>query len=138
LTPFFEAAALAADDARAEADRQIALVHGARARLAYEAGDDERAVTELLAAFARDPRAAAVQDGLNISAADTARMLRARLDLAGGAELRGRLDAALAELAEIDPGLLDLPAYERQVAPPPRQQGTLPPARQPAGTDGGR
>jgi hypothetical protein len=134
----FEAAALAADDARAEADRQIALVHGARARLAYEAGDDERAVTELLAAFARDPRAAAVQDGLNISAADTARMLRARLDLAGGAELRGRLDAALAELAEIDPGLLDLPAYERQVAPPPRQQGTLPPARQPAGTDGGR
>jgi hypothetical protein len=118
--------------ARVRDARQVALVHGALARLAYEAGDDERAVDELLASFERDPRAAAVQDGLNISPADTARMLRARLDRAGRQALRDRLDAALAALAEVDPTLLDLPAYERQVAPPPRQ-----PARQPAGPDGG-
>jgi hypothetical protein len=117
----FEADVAAEPDARESADRQIALALAARARLAYEAGDDEGALEALLASFERDPHAAAVQDGLNISPADTARMLRARLDQAGRDGLRVRLDEALIELAEIDPALLELPAYEQQLPPVPGQ-----------------
>jgi tetratricopeptide (TPR) repeat protein len=120
---YFEADAAADPAGPAEADRQIALVLAARARLAYEAGEVEGALTELLASFDRDPRAVVVLDGLSISPADTARMLRAGLDRAGHDELRDRLDAALRSLEELDPTLLDLPAYEQQLPPVPGGQG---------------
>ncbi len=101
---------VARDPARAAAaDEQIALALAGRARLAYERGEDDVALTELLAAFARGPEAAATQDGLNISAVDTAMVLLARLEDRGSAEAAGRLAAALGAL---DPKMLEMPAYE--------------------------
>ncbi|RKY20714.1 MAG: hypothetical protein DRQ55_06790 [Planctomycetota bacterium] len=91
-------------------EHDIALALAGKARVAYEAGDDGAAVELLLASFARMPDAAASQDGLNISPADTARLLRRRLQDQGPAELLTRLEQALAAL---DPELLELPAYER-------------------------
>jgi tetratricopeptide (TPR) repeat protein len=104
-------AALHPDD-RAAHDHDIALALAAKARLAYEAGHAQAAVDDLLASFERMPEAAASPDGLNISPADTARMLRSRLHDEGEAELLARLEQALQAL---DPELLELPAYERGV-----------------------
>ena len=56
------------------------------------------------------PAAFATPDGLNISPADTARMLSARLKEHKRDDLAAKLEAALAKL---DPELLKLPAYER-------------------------
>jgi len=87
----------------------IAMAHAGKARVAYEAGDDEAALEELLAAFKTRMRSANVLDGLNISAVDTAKMLRARLRAKKDTTLLPRLEDALARL---DPDLLALPAYE--------------------------
>ena len=48
---------------RDSADRAIALAHAARARVAYQLGDDDRALTEILASFDREPMSAGTRDG---------------------------------------------------------------------------
>jgi hypothetical protein len=48
--------------------------------LALEQGDLERATNELLTSFERRAGSAATPDGLNLTPADTARMLKAKLD----------------------------------------------------------
>ncbi len=93
-----------------------ALALAGRARLALDGGDFERAVHEILAAFAARPEAAATLDGLNISPVDTAKMLRARLAEAHRDDLARELQAGLDAL---HPELLELPAYERDVQDPP-------------------
>jgi hypothetical protein len=98
---------------RASADHYVALALAGRARLAFEGGEGARAVDELLSSFARKAEAAATLDGLNLSAVDTAKMLLARLHAEGPVELATRLQDALDAL---DPALLELPAYEREVA----------------------
>jgi len=98
---------------RASADHYVALALAGRARLAFEGGDLARAVEELLSSFARKPDAAATLDGLSLSAVDTARMLLARSRAEGHGELAARLQDALDAL---DPALLELPAYEREVS----------------------
>ncbi len=87
----------------------IAMAHAGKARIAYETGDDAKALEELLIAFRVRMRSANVLDGLNISAVDTAKMLRARLREAKDTTLLPRLERALADL---DEDLLALPAYE--------------------------
>jgi len=101
------------------ADHYIALALAGRARIALEAGELASATDDLLAAFARRPASAATADGLNLSPVDTAKMLRARLDETGLAEPLGRLQAALRSLADLDPELLELPAWERGPVEPP-------------------
>jgi len=96
---------------RANADHYVAIAQAGRARVLLERNDLDGSTRELLAALATRPEATATMDGLNISAADTARMLRAALTTAQRTELLGTLDRALAEL---DPELLKLPAYETQ------------------------
>lgn len=109
----------AAFPANAEnAEHYTALAYAGRARIAFERGDLERATLELLASFHARPSAAASADGLNVTAVDTAKMLRARLVAPENASpvntaLVTELDAALAAL---DPALLELPAYERSVS----------------------
>src|SRR5690606_39452021 len=135
----FERFIAASPERRASADHSVALAHGGRARLAYEANDDERALAEVLASFRRRPASAATQDGLNISTVDTAKMLLTRLRAENRTEPARKLDAALQELAAFDPALLELPAYDRE--PPPERSGGRPgrrgrwgagvPARQP-------
>jgi len=105
---------------RAAADEGIALAWAAQARLAFEAGDAAGAVEKLLASLERRPQAAATLDGLNLSPADTARTLLAHLRESGATELAGRLEQVLAAL---DPELLRLPAYEREVPPPAERTG---------------
>ncbi len=115
---------------RDDASHYVAFTHAGRARLAFEAGELERATSETLAAFHARPASAAALDGLNISAVDTAKMLRARLEAEAKAELLAKLQAGLDAL---DPSLLELPAYERNVqgTPPPREgrQRERPPPR---------
>jgi hypothetical protein len=103
-------------DARDSADHFVAIALAGRARLALENDDAPAALDELLASLQRRPQSAATLDGLNISPADTARMLRARLTRLERADLLQRLEAALAQL---DPELLQLPAYERADRGPP-------------------
>ncbi len=107
-------------ETRATADHYVALALAGRARLAFETGDHERAVAELLASLERKPEAAATQDGLNLSPADTARTLLARLKDLDLDDLVTRLETALGKL---DPELLRLPAYERDGPPGERRAG---------------
>ncbi len=108
----FERAIAADARNRDSADHYAALSLAGRARVALEGGDLDLATAQLLAAFARRPASAASLDGLNLSPADTARALRARLLRDERADLLAMLDAAL---EQVDPALLGLPAYERPV-----------------------
>lgn len=110
---YFERAIVAQPDFRDSADHYLALALAGRARIALDAGDLETATNGLLAAFERRPASAATADGLNLSPVDSAKMLRSRLAEAGLEEPLDRLHTALAKLLEFDPGLLELPAYER-------------------------
>ncbi len=96
---------------RETADHFIALAIAGRSRLALERGDYETALDELLLSFTRREEAAATLDGLNISPADTARMLLSRLKATKRDDLVARLEEAMGRL---DPELLRLPAYERR------------------------
>jgi hypothetical protein len=99
---------------RDSADHYVAVAHGGRARVAFEAKDDERAVREVLLSFARRAASAATLDGLNISTVDTAKVLLTRLRENKRDDLVAQLDGALNKL---DPELLQLPAYERETPP---------------------
>jgi len=109
---------------REDSDHYIAMAIAGRARIDLERGDLEKATNEILASFQRRPSAAASLDGLNISPVDTAKMLRARLRHEKKDELAAKIEAGLAAL---DPSLLELPAYEREV--PAVQPGNPPRGR---------
>ncbi len=108
----YERCIAANPETRPSADHYAALALAGRARLFYERHEEEQALTELLASFARKPEAAGSLDGLNLSPADTSRTLRERLVALKRVDLVARLDAAL---AKIPADLLQLPAYERDV-----------------------
>jgi hypothetical protein len=106
----FERSLALAPDTAASCDHFVAMALGGRARVHFENDALAEAVADLLAAFARCPTATPVLDGLNLSAADTARMLVAKTRAAGQTELLQKLEAAMQAL---DPELLRLPDYER-------------------------
>jgi tetratricopeptide (TPR) repeat protein len=110
----YELAIGANPSTRETADHYVALALAGKAKLAYERGDDEAAVADLLASFARKPEAAASLDGLNLSPVDTAKLVRVRLTERKNEELLKRLQAGLDAL---DPSMLLLPAYEAEVPP---------------------
>jgi tetratricopeptide (TPR) repeat protein len=112
----FDETAESLPESRDSADHFAALILGAEARLALEAGDLEGCLASLRASFARRPMSAASLDGLNLSPMDTARMLRGRLVAEERGELTESLDAETEKLRAIDPSLLQLPAYERGAA----------------------
>jgi hypothetical protein len=95
----------------AEAAHYEALALAGRARVLLERGDLAGALDALLACLERSPRSAASPDGLNITPADTARQLQARLAVPEQAEAQARLAAALAKL---DPALLEKREFERE------------------------
>ncbi|MEQ8768690.1 MAG: hypothetical protein RL885_32585 [Planctomycetota bacterium] len=97
-------------DARDSAEHYLALILAGRARIALGQRDLEQATDLLIASFDKKPEAAATLDGLNVSPADTSRVLQARLRRAERDDLVKRLDEALTKL---DPALLELPDYER-------------------------
>jgi hypothetical protein len=101
---------IAADpDRRASADTFAALALGARARVHYERRANEEALADLIAAFERSPDTANKLDGLNLSAVDTAKMLKSRFQRLKKKNLEAELQAALDAL---DPAMLRLPGYE--------------------------
>ncbi len=110
----FEEFVAQSPERRDTADHYVAMAHGGRARLAFEAKDDERAVAEVLAAFERRAASSATLDGLNISTVDTAKVLLTRLKADKREQLVAKLDGALRSL---DPELLRLPAYEFETRP---------------------
>ncbi|MGE3172220.1 MAG: hypothetical protein AB7O97_06290 [Planctomycetota bacterium] len=136
----YERCAAADPETRSNVDHYLAIAHAGRARVLLEQDDLAGATDQLLAAFAQKPEATATMDGLNISAADTARMLRAKLTTAERKDLLQRLEQALLQL---DPELLRLPAYEGQ-GPGPRPGAGGRRGRRPGGQgeqgagDGGR
>lgn len=106
---------------RDNADHFIALGLAGRARVQLERGALAESTEALLASLARRPASAASFDGLDLTAVETAKMLTARLDEAGEAQLAADVRAALAKL---DPKLLEPPPSD---APRnPRQRGGRP------------
>ena len=87
----------------------IAMALAGIGRIALEHEQFEDAVEHIVASFERQPEAADDLDGMNLSAADTAKMLLSRLEETEQTELASRLRAAMDAL---DPVLLELPAYE--------------------------
>ncbi|TDJ65968.1 MAG: hypothetical protein E2O39_17220 [Planctomycetota bacterium] len=105
-------------ESRDSADHYIALAFAGRARVALEREEYAAALTDLLLSFERREESAASLDGLNLSPAGTAKMLLARLEATDRTELAARLQAALDAL---DPILLELPDFEREVQGIPRR-----------------
>ena len=101
-------------ESRGNVDHYIAIAIAGRARLALEGEDYAGAVAEILTAFEKKPEAAATLDGLGLSAVATAKTLLARLTERDEKDLVAQLQAALDSL---DPALLELPAFEREVPP---------------------
>jgi hypothetical protein len=99
---------------RDSADHYVAMAHGGRARVLYEAKDDARALQEVLAAFTRCAASSATLDGLNFSTVDTAKVLLTRLKAEKRDDLVAQLEGAMRQL---DPELLRLPAYEFETPP---------------------
>ncbi len=116
----FETDIRALPEARDDSDHFIALALGGAARVSLEAGHDQQAVAALLASFERRPASAATLDGLNLSAVDTAKMLKSRLADLGQEDLHRQVSTALERLPA---KLLELPAYERG---PPEDDPTRP------------
>ncbi len=111
-------AALATDPGlRGSTDALGALALVGRARVFAETGDALRALADLLMVFALRPDVADDLDGLNLSALDTARLLRARFVEDGRQGALQQLDAALRAL---DPELHRPPAYETNDVSPER------------------
>lgn len=113
---------------RATFDHFVAMALAGKARLAFTRAEDDAALELIVASLQRCPTAAASPDGLNLTAVDTAKSLRARLEVAKRTDAVAKLQAALDAL---DPELLNPPAYEREVPgsrrnirlPTPRTQG---------------
>jgi hypothetical protein len=101
----WESAAKAEPEWNDAAGTAVALLFASRARIYLERGDDEKALTELIACFERSPTSAATQDGMGFSPAMTASTLLARLTEAKRDDLVAKLNAAT---AKIDPALLVL------------------------------
>ncbi|MCE9634660.1 MAG: hypothetical protein K8T90_03055 [Planctomycetes bacterium] len=90
-------------DRRTDGDPAVALAMAGRSRLAYQAGDDDRALAEILQSFERSPKTAGTRDGVGITPAETAQMLLARLRVQKREAEEKRLFDAMSKL---DPELL--------------------------------
>ncbi|MEQ8763715.1 MAG: hypothetical protein RL885_07305 [Planctomycetota bacterium] len=101
-------------DNRDSADHYIALALAGQSRVKFQDRDADAALDLLIASLQRRPQSAATQDGMNLSPADTARTLRGYFRREEKVDQLQRLEAALSKL---DPELLQLPAYEREVGP---------------------
>jgi tetratricopeptide (TPR) repeat protein len=102
-------------EAAPSADHYVAVALAGQARIAYESGDDEQALAQVIQSFERKPSAAASLDGLNFSAVDTAKMLRARCVEKKQDVMVAQIDAALSALP---PAMLELPEFERDSGRP--------------------
>jgi hypothetical protein len=94
----FDRAAKATPWRQEAVDRAAALAHAGRARVALQTQDDDRALEEVLAAFARSPASATTTDGMGITPMETAGSLLARLKSANRADAVAKLEAAIAAL----------------------------------------
>ena len=86
-----------------EAAGPAALVLAGRARIAFQAGDDENAVAGILASFQRRPESAGDRDGMGITPGETGKVILARLMERKKTDLAERLRKAMDAL---DPELL--------------------------------
>jgi hypothetical protein len=99
----FDRAAKGGEAAKHSSDHYASLAIAGLARLAYERGDDAEAVARIVASFERRPTSAGTLDGMGITPAETAWMIRSRLEENGEGDLAASLKAAMDKL---DPALL--------------------------------
>ncbi len=99
----FEAAIANNALSRISSDNYIALMLAGRARVKYQQSDDDAALSDVLASFARSPSSAGTRDGVGITPGETAQMLLARLKSTERTEQVAQLEEAL---GKIDPELL--------------------------------
>lgn len=97
-------------DTEATSAHYVAITLAGQARLAYERGDWDLALTKILASFEHNPDAAASLDGLNHSAVTSAILLKARLTELGRSADVEKLQAAMDAL---DPEMLLPPEFDR-------------------------
>ncbi|MDZ4771734.1 MAG: hypothetical protein SGI72_01230 [Planctomycetota bacterium] len=97
---------------KATGDHFVALALAGRARLALERGELDLALDLITTSFKRGPSAAASPDGLNLTPVDTAKLLRTKLAQAEKPEMLAQLQAAIAAL---DPEMLKMPEWEREI-----------------------
>lgn len=118
----FDQAIQRAPESKASADHYAALALAAQARLALEADQLPRALELCITGIQRHPEATPVVDGLEISPAQTAKLLESRLQAANDAAGLARLREVLSGL---DPALLEKPAYEQvpDTTPPQGPRG---------------
>jgi hypothetical protein len=109
----YDAATVRSAACKETSDHYAAVALAGLARVALDERDLDAATAQIESAFTRAPNAANARDGLNLSGVDTAKTLLARAQEAQRAELVERVQAALDRLAEIDPALLEPPAFER-------------------------
>ena len=106
--------AVMVDDSRADsASHHIALGYAGLARVAYELQDDSAAVTSILKSFEVSPESGGTLDGMLLTPVGTARAILVRLRSGDQLALASSIEAALKHLGELDPKLLELPAFER-------------------------
>mgnify|MGYP002713109490 CR=1 FL=1 len=114
----FEKYAADVPERREGSDHYEAMVLAARSRIALERAEYEKAVKLMLASFKKREAAVNARNGLNLSPADTAKMLLKRLEDQKLVELHKELKTAMDAL---DPELLELPAFERDGQPSRRR-----------------
>lgn len=100
----------------------IALALAGQAHLLMQREDLQGSLEHILARFEKRPMSAASLDGLNISPAGTAKLLRSVLSRKGDQARLEVLQGALDRLDALDRSLLDLPEFEREVRPRQKRQ----------------
>ena len=83
---------------RDSADRLVAFALAGRARMAYQLGDIDTAMSEVLASFARQTDAAGARDGAGVTPVETAQIVLSKLRVDERLDEAARLENALGEL----------------------------------------
>ena len=96
--PLFEGAVERNPASADSAHRYVAFALAGRARMAYQVGDVDAALRDVLASFARDTDAAGARDGVGVTPVETAQIVLAKLRVDGRTDEAATLEKALSEL----------------------------------------
>jgi tetratricopeptide (TPR) repeat protein len=96
--PLFEKAIERNPASMGSADRYVAFALAGRSRMAYQLGDIETAMKEVLASFERDTHAAGARDGAGVTPVETAQIILSKLRVDERPDDAAVIEKALGEL----------------------------------------